>query len=174
MSCLLDGEAYVASRDCLFFDFLNPIRDAAVNRDLSFWLIQGPGWLLTLYLVYAQAIPAFDYQTGVSMGTQEPVEVITGVGVAFWYGFAFGDLVAYIPMLALGLIGCWIGKHWGQIILASAMGISIYWPIVCLAAVASARNAPGWNLQHEAAYWVVLPLISLWGAWGVWRLARSY
>jgi hypothetical protein len=39
-----------------------------MNQGFNFWLIQGPGWLLTLYLIYAQAIPAFDYNTGVSMG----------------------------------------------------------------------------------------------------------
>ena len=60
------------------------------------------------------------------MGTQEAAEVVSEVGVAFWYGFAFGDLIAYIPLLAIGLIG----------------------------------------------YWLVLPLITLWGAWGLWRLTR--
>jgi hypothetical protein len=154
-------------------DILNPKGSAVMNRGLNFWLIQGPGWLLALYLIYAQAIPALNYQFGVEMGTQEPVVVITAVGVAFWYGFAFGDLVTYIPLLSLGLIGFWIGKRWGQIILASAMGITVYWPVVCLAAVASARNASGWNLQDETAYWIVLPSIALWGAWGLWRLARA-
>ena len=66
---------------------------------MNFWLIQVPGWLLLLYLIYAQAIPAFNYESGVSMGTQEPVDVVSGVGVAFWYGFAFGDLLVYIPLL---------------------------------------------------------------------------
>ena len=70
-----------------------------IKRDITSWLIQGPGWLLLLYLVYAQAIPAFNYETGVAMGTQESAEVVSDVGVAFWYGFAFGDLLAYIPFL---------------------------------------------------------------------------
>jgi hypothetical protein len=35
---------------------------------------------LVLYLIYAKAIPAFDYQLGVSMGTQESAEAITEVG----------------------------------------------------------------------------------------------
>ena len=62
-----------------------------MKRDFNFWLIQGPGWFLLLYLIYAQAIPAFNYETGVIMGTQEAAEVVSEVGVAFWYGFAFGD-----------------------------------------------------------------------------------
>ena len=143
-----------------------------MKRDINFWLIQAPGWLLLLYLIYAQAIPAFNYETGVIMGTQEAAEVVSEVGVAFWYGFAFGDLIAYIPLLAIGLIGYWLGKSWGRVILGAALGVTVYWPVVCLAAVVAARDATGWNLANETPYWIVLPLITLWGAWGLWRLTR--
>lgn len=144
-----------------------------IKRDIKFWFLHGPGWLLLPYLIYAQAIPAFNYDLGVSMGTQEPSEVITDVGVAFWYGFAFGDLVIYIPLLFIGLLGHWLDKLWGRILLGASLGITIYWPIVCLAAVISARNAPGWNLASEVPYWIVLPLISLWALWGLWYLSRQ-
>ena len=144
-----------------------------MKKDFGFWMIQGPGWLLLSYLVYAQAIPAFNYELGVSMGTQEPKEAITAVGAAFWYGFAFADLVVYIPLLALGLVGSWTLKKWGKVTLASALGITVYWPVVCLAAVVSARNAPGWTLSNEADYWVVLPLIAIWGSWGLWRMLKT-
>lgn len=50
------------------------------NQSVSFWLLQGPGWLLLLYLIYAQGISAFGYEIGVRMGTQEPVEKITEMG----------------------------------------------------------------------------------------------
>lgn len=143
------------------------------KRDTNFWLIQGPGWLLLLYLVYAQAIPAFSYETGVAMGTQEPAEVVSEVGVAFWYGFAFGDLVSYIPLLAIGLAGHWVNATWGRFALAAALGITIYWPIVCLTTVVAARTAAGWSLGDETAYWIVLPLIAFWGCWGLWRVSRE-
>lgn len=141
-----------------------------IKRDISFWIVQVPGWLLFLYLVYAQAIPAFNYDVGIAMGTQESAEQITDVGVAFWYGFAFGDLVTYIPLLAMGLIGHWIDKRWGHVVLGAALGITIYWPVVCLSAVVAARNAMGWNIENEDSYWVVLPLITLWGVWGLWNI----
>lgn len=144
-----------------------------MKRDAAFWMIQGPGWLLFVYLVYAQAIPAFDYEVGVRMGTQEPVETITAVGAAFWYGFALGDLLIYIPLLGLGLTGYWINRVWGQIALASALGITAYWPVVCLAAVHSSRNAPGWNLTNASDYWIALPLVALWGGWGLWQLVQT-
>ena len=147
--------------------------NSASHRGTGFLLIQIPGWCLTLYLLYAQALSAFDYELGVAMGTQEPAELITGVGVAFWYGFAFGDLVTYIPLLAAGLAGFGYGAAWGKTLLSAALGITIYWPIVCLAAVVEARNAEGWSLTSEAPYWVVLPLIALWGIWGLWFLLRD-
>lgn len=137
------------------------------------WMLHGPGWGLLVYLIYAQGIAAFDYQLGVRMGTQESAAAITEVGVAFWYGFAFGDLAVYIPLLAAGLIGHWLGKTWGPVVLAAALGITVYWPVVCLAAIFVARGAAGWNLPKEAPFWVVLPLIALWGVFGLWRLASN-
>ena len=141
-----------------------------MKRDINFWLLQGPGWLLLFYLIYAQAIPAFDYDLGVAMGTQESIEQISAVGVAFWYGFAFGDLIIYIPLLAMGLIGHWQRQAWGRVLLGAALGITVYWPVVSLAAVHAARGAVGWNLANETPYWIVLPLIALWGAWALWQI----
>ena len=144
-----------------------------MKRTPDFWLIQIPGWLLFVYLAYAQGVSAFSYEAGIAMGTQEPPEVITGVGVAFWYGFALGDLLIYIPLLALGLIGHRQGRQWCLPVLGAALGITVYWPVVSLAAVVAARDAPGWNLVDELAYWIVLPIIAAWGAWGLWRLLRT-
>ena len=127
---------------------------------------------MLLYLVYAQAIPAFDYELGVAMGTQESAQQITEVGTAFWYGFAFGDLVVYLPLLALGLIGHALNHFWGRITLAAALGITIYWPVVCLAAVVAARDAAGWNVASERDFWMVLPLVTLWGLWCLWFIMR--
>jgi len=143
-----------------------------MKRNIEFWLIQAPGWLLLSYLVYAQAIAAFDYDMGVRLGTQEPAEVVSEVGVAFWYGFAVADVLVYIPLLAAGLVGFWLSKRWGRVVLGAALGITVYWPIVCLAAVVAARDASGWNLVDETPYWIVLPLIAAWAAWGLCRVAR--
>lgn len=139
----------------------------------AFLVLQIPGWLLLLYLVVAQGLAALDYDLGVRMGTQEPAEGITEVGVAFFYGFAFADLVVYIPLLAAGLIGHLRRTRWAPILLAAALGITAYWPVVCLATVVDARGAPGWTLPGEAAYWVVLPLIAAWGVLGLWILLRG-
>ncbi|MGI9302247.1 MAG: hypothetical protein ACR2RB_06005 [Gammaproteobacteria bacterium] len=147
-------------------------RHDALKRGVGFWALQGPGWVLVCYLIYAQGIPVFDYALGVRMGTQESAAAITQVGTAFWYGFAFGDLVTYIPILAAGLFGHWLGHIWSRVVLGAALGITVYWPVVSLAAVVAARGAEGWHLPNETAYWIVLPMIALWGAFGLWRVAR--
>ena len=127
------------------------------------WIIQVPGWVFLTYLVVAQCASAISYSLGIRMGTQEPAERITEVGVAFFKGFAGADLVFYVPLLACALTGHALGTSWADLTLAAALGITIYWPIVCLWAVAAARGAQGWALPKERQYRIVLPLISLWG-----------
>jgi hypothetical protein len=133
--------------------------------------VQVPGWLLLLYLAYAQVPAAFDYEIGVRMGTQEPAESITEVGVAFWYGFAFADLLIYIPLLAAGLIGAWRDYRWGRVLLGAALGITVYWPVVVLAAAVDARDAAGWVIDDKP-YWIVLPIIVVWAVAALIRIAR--
>jgi hypothetical protein len=143
-----------------------------MSRGKAFVFIQVTGWLFLIYLVYAQGIPALNYDYGVAMGTQESAETITEVGAAFWYGFAVGDAVFYIPLLLAGLVGLAKGMSWGRGVMIAAMGITAYWPIVCLVAVASARGARGWTLPRETDYWIVLPIIVAWAAWVLWWLIR--
>ena len=143
------------------------------RRSGAFWGVQVPGWALLVYLVYAQGIAAFGYDLGVAMGTQEPASRITEVGAAFWYGFALGDLLIYIPLLAAGLVGHACGRAWGRIAMAAALGITLYWPVVSLAALVDARDAAGWHVASEAPYWVVCGLVILWSAWGLWAAFRE-
>ncbi len=128
-----------------------------------FWFVQLPGWALFTYLAIAQCPPALRYEFGVRMGTQEPAERITRVGQAFWWGLALADLVFYTPLLGLGLLGQALGAGWATVPLAAALGITVYWPIACLATVVDARGAPGWSLPRERDYWIVLPVIATWG-----------
>ena len=144
----------------------------AVGLGTKRWWLQIPGWILLVYLVYAQAIPAFDYELGVRMGTQEPAHRITEVGAAFWYGFALADLIIYIPLLGAGLIGHWLPRPWWRVILGAALGITVYWPVIVLVTAVAARNAPGWEID-ETAYWIVLPVIATWAMWGLFLIART-
>jgi hypothetical protein len=143
-----------------------------MNQQLVHRWLQIPGWLLLAYLVYAQAIPAFDYQLGVRMGTQESAQRITEVGAAFWYGFAFSDLVIYIPLLAAGLVGHGLRRPWWKEVMGAALGITVYWPVVVLATAVDARDASGWEID-EASYWLVLPLIACWALVSIVLLVRG-
>lgn len=144
------------------------------RRGIGFWLLQIPGWTCVILLILGQGIAALDYELGVRMGTQDSAAAVTEVGAAFWYGFAFSDLVTYIPLLAAGLVGHWLGRAWGRVLLAAALGITVYWPVVCLATVVAAKGAEGWNPANETAFWIALPLVALWGAWGLWHLSRPF
>ncbi|MFC2150170.1 hypothetical protein ACFLQV_01575 [Calditrichota bacterium] len=144
----------------------------SASSQRSFWLLQISGWFFFLYLVIAQGLTAISYDLGVIMGTQESVEQITEIGTAFFYGFAFGDLVVYIPILATGLIGHMLGKRWASIPLAAAFGITIYWPIVCLAALVDVRGVEDWKVASELPFWIALPLITAWGIWGLAQVIK--
>lgn len=134
---------------------------------LAFWTIQIPGWMLFAYLLVAQCTAAISYSSGVKMGTQEPARRVTEVGVAFWKGYAGADLLFYTPLLGTALVGHFLGKSWSDLLLAAALGVTVYWPIACLWTVKAARGAEGWDLPKEAQYWVALPIIALWGAVGL-------
>lgn len=131
--------------------------------EFGFWIVQLPGWLLFVYLIVAQCTAAFSYSLGVRMGTQEPAERVTGVGVAMFQGFAGADLIFYTPLLGIGLSGHFLAAPWSDLILGAALGITVYWPIVCLWVVRVARESSGWNLPKERHYWIVLPVITIWG-----------
>lgn len=107
------------------------------------------------------------------MGTQEPAETITEVGVAFWCGFALGDLLTYMPLLLTGLIGHMRSTSWGRIVLSAGLGITVYWPLVCLIALVDARDAVGWSVENETPYWIVLPLIAIWGAVSLFAVIKE-
>ncbi len=143
------------------------------KRGIGFLALQVPGWIGVVLLILGQGIAAIDYDLAVRMGTQESAAVVTEVGVAFWYGFAFGDLVVYIPLLVAGLVGHWMQRIWGTVLLAAALGITVYWPVVCLAAVVAAGDAEGWNPANVTAYWIALPLVALWAGWGLWQLLQN-
>ena len=133
-----------------------------MGEGIAFWIIQIPGWSLFIYLLVTQCTAALSYELGVRMGTQEPVERVTQVGVAFLWGFALADLVFYVPILGLGLFAHWTGSTWAAPTLGAALGITIYWPIAVLATVSKARSAPGWNLPNERGWWILCPLIAVW------------
>ena len=73
----------------------------------------------------------------------------------------------YVPLLGLGL---WTYPlH--PVYLAAALGITVYWPTVCLVAAIGARQTPGWSLD-DRLFQIILPLIILWALWAFYRVDR--
>jgi hypothetical protein len=142
-------------------------------RGAGFWFLQVSGWLFVLYLITAQGISAFDYELGVSMGTQDAVDNVTEIGVAFWRGFAIAYVIVYIPLFLIGLVGHFIGKNWGKIALAGALAITIYWPITCFIAITIAKKSEAWTAELPFVYYIVLPVFVVWGLWGLWMLKHT-
>jgi hypothetical protein len=148
-------------------------RNSAISTSL--WLVELPGWLLLLYLVLVQGPSAINYEWGVLTGVQESQEQITPIGVAFGTGCARTDVAVYIPLLAAGLVGYGGGgsprprKEWGRVCLAAAVGMTLYWTFEYMFVLPAARSS--WNLGDETAYWIVLPIIALWGFFTLGHLA---
>ena len=61
---------------------------------------------------------------------------------------------------------------WWRTAVGAALGITLYWPVVALAAAVDARDAAGWDVD-ETAYWILLPVIAIWALWGLVAIARG-
>lgn len=107
------------------------------------------------------------------IGLQEPVEDITAIGVALNKGFGFGDTVIYMPLFIAGIIGLLLKRTWGYIGMVASLGITIYWPTVCMAVVLFARGSEGWYFNDYSSYAILLGLIAIYGAWGLAYLCMN-
>ena len=143
------------------------------KRGAGFWILIIIGSLLTAWYLVGQTMCIFFYNFTVSIGLQDSAEVITPVGVAFGQGFGIGDTLLYIPLFVIGIIGLLKRKSIGVFAMFGALAVTVYWPIVCLGAVYMAKGAPGWNLTAYAEYTVILPLIAIYGLWGMWYVYRK-
>lgn len=54
-----------------------------MHQGIGLWAIQGTGWLLLLYLIYAQGSAAIDCERGIARVTEKSHEQITEDGLPF-------------------------------------------------------------------------------------------
>ena len=128
--------------------------------------------LLTILLLIGQTFSLFNYDAAVAMGLQESEAEISNVGIAFAKGFAFGDTLIYIPLLIAGIIGMLKRKRWGYYALFGSLAISVYWPLVHLYAIYVGRDALALLPEKYISFSVILPLIIIYGLWGMWYLYK--
>ena len=144
-----------------------------IKRGLGFWTLIIFAVLLNLMMLIGQTGSLFDYDFTVSIGLQESVEEVTGVGVAWAKGFAFWDTIFYIPLFIVGIIGLFKRKQWGIYSMFSALAITVYWPIVSLYAIFIGKNAFVLTPDKYVTYSIILPLIAIYGLWGMWYLYKN-
>jgi hypothetical protein len=142
------------------------------KRPAGLWIMTMVGILLLLMLVLGQMMSFINYDFTVSLGLQEPAEMVTLMGVAVNKGFGLGDTIVYIPLLVAGLAGLWLRARWGAFAMAGALAITAYWPVVCFSLLVFARGTPGFNFQRFVPYGIILSLILLYALWGLWYLYK--
>ncbi|MCK5534244.1 hypothetical protein KAI68_03935 [bacterium] len=143
------------------------------TRGLGFWILISIGILLSIMFLFGQTLSLFNYDLTVSLGLQESVEEVGEIGVAWAKGFAFGDTVLYLPLLLIGIIGLLKRKKWGVYSMFGSLAITVYWPIVSLFSIFAGKNNINLNPDKFISYSIILPLIAIYGLWGMWFLYRN-
>ena len=144
-----------------------------MNRKAGFWILIAIGLLLSVLLLAGQTMAIFNYELIVSWGLQESVNEVGKVGVAYAKGFGFGDTLIYLPLLFAGIIGLLKDKQWGYLTMFGALAITAYWPMVCLYALFVDRIAITLTPDKYLSYSILLPLITVYGLWGMWYILKS-
>jgi hypothetical protein len=142
------------------------------GRSIGFWILFGVGCLLALLLLFGQTLAVFNYDLTVAWGLQESEAEVGKVGIAYAKGFGFGDTLIYLPLLLAGLAGLAGKKKWAIFPMFGALAITAYWPIVCLYAVLVDRAAITLAPDKYVSYAILLPLISIYGLWGMWLIHK--
>ena len=145
----------------------------ADKRPFGFWILEILGILILVMLFVGQMMSFINYEFTVSIGMQESVDVIGEMGVAVNKGFGVGDTIIYIPLLLFGIVGLLIRKRWGIYVMAGALGITAYWPVVSIFILIFARGTPGFNFSQYASYSILLTVITVYGLWGLWYLLAN-
>jgi hypothetical protein len=123
--------------------------------------------------VAGQTMSLIDHDLTVSLGLQESEEEIGKVGIAFARGFALGDTVLYIPLFVIGIIGLVKRRSWGTFFMFGALAVTVYWPVVHLFAIYAGRSSMHLSSEKYLSYSIILPLIALYGLWGMWFLYKN-
>ena len=143
------------------------------KRNIGFVLLIGISIVLLILLLIGQTYSLVNYDMTVSLGLQESEDEVTKIGIAWIKAFALGDTIAYIPLLIAGIIGLLKRKRWGLFSMVGSLAISIYWPIVNLSAIYFGLDDFALSPEKYISYSILLPLISIYGLWGIWFLYKN-
>lgn len=143
-----------------------------MKRLPGFWALFVLALPILLMLIFGQTMAVIYYELAVTLGLQEPVDVVGKTLVAVNRGFGLGDTLIYLPLMLFALIGLWFRKKWGIIVMAAAFGITAYWPLVCLFILYYAKGTPGNSVTAYSLYTLILTAISAYGLWRLWYIHK--
>ena len=144
------------------------------RRPIGFWVLMILGMLFAAMVLAGQTMAFINYDFAVSIGLQESKNVVGEMGVAANKGFGVGDTIIYLPLLVIGIVGLWLRKKWGLFAMTGALGITAYWPMVCIFFLLFARDAPGFNFTSFTTYAILLTGFTVYGLWGLWYLYKNH
>ena len=78
-----------------------------------------------------------------------------------------------LSLLIIGIIGIRNKKQWGVYSMLGSLAISVYWPLVHLFAIYNGKAAFSLGPDKYLSYSIILPLIIIYGLWGMWYLYNS-
>lgn len=140
---------------------------------MGYWILIILGIMLSLVLLVGQFGALVNYDFTVSIGMQESEGELTGVGVLWAKGFAFGDIFFYFPLLVSGLIGLLKRRKWGLPAMFGALALTVYWPLVWLYMFNAGEGIINMSPDKVVSLSILLSAISLYGLWGMWYLYKN-
>ena len=144
------------------------------RRPIGFWVLMILGIFSAIMLLVGQTMSVISYDFTVLIGLQESKNMVGEMGVALNKAFGVGDTIIYLPLLVIGIVGLWLRKKWGLFAMTGALGITAYWPVVCIFFLLFARGAPGFNFTNFASYTILLTGFTVYGLWGLWYLYENH
>lgn len=143
------------------------------SSPIGYYILITSSVILLILLLLGQSYALINYQRAVDFGLQESADEVGLLGIAWARAFALGDTLIYIPILFIGLIGILKKTFWGYVFMLCSLAISAYWPVVNLSAIFFAKNEIHLMEDKYLSYSILLPLISLYGIWGIWYLLKE-
>ncbi len=140
------------------------------KRPLAFRIIVAFFGVTLIMLLMGQTMAVLNYDAAVRLGLQESRDKVSEFGVQVNRAFGAGDTLVYLPLIAVALAGLFLRKRWALIVAASAMGISIYWPVSAFFMLLFLRGVDGYHLAPGMEYWSILTLYVVLGLWGFFYL----
>lgn len=142
------------------------------NKKFGFKVLLGASIVLLILLLLGQTMSLLSYDWTVSLGLQESEAEVTLIGVAWLRSFALADTLVYIPLLLLGIIGLIKNYRWGIMAMIGSLAISAYWPVINLTVIYLGKNEINLPPEKYISFSILLPLITIYGLWGLWYLYR--